>query len=102
MFRRSAQNKQVGVCSPPPHPQMEASNGNPLIEDDAQSCVSSGSSAEWATPAQSIVIFDWDDTLCPSSWIRCNRPALSYFRPPPNEDRFVKPLEELQNCVLHL
>jgi len=53
-------------------------------------------------PSKSIIIFDWDDTLCPSSWIRDNRPSLSYFRPPPNESRFTKPLEELQTLVLKL
>eukprot|EP00397_Hematodinium_sp_SG-2012_P008714 GEMP01008782.1.p1 GENE.GEMP01008782.1~~GEMP01008782.1.p1 ORF type:complete len:329 (+),score=71.94 GEMP01008782.1:109-1095(+) len=52
--------------------------------------------------SQTIIVFDWDDTLCPSSWIRANRPSLSYFRPPPNEDRFIKPLEELQNLVVQL
>jgi len=89
-YRRSMASNQMQVISP------MADN------EDAASCVSSGSSAEWATPPQSIVIFDWDDTLCPSSWIRWNRPLLSYFRPPPNEERFVKPLAELQDLVLEL
>lgn len=52
--------------------------------------------------SQTIIVFDWDDTLCPSSWIRANRPTLSYFRPPPNEERFTKPLAELQTLVLEL
>mmetsp|Transcript_11370 Transcript_11370/g.35499 ORF Transcript_11370/g.35499 Transcript_11370/m.35499 type:complete len:448 (-) Transcript_11370:74-1417(-) len=24
----------------------------------------------WAEPSETLVIFDWDDTLCPTSWIR--------------------------------
>lgn len=28
------------------------------------------SQLEFASPDQTIIIFDWDDTLCPSSWLR--------------------------------
>lgn len=56
----------------------------------------------WSDKSKTLIIFDWDDTLCPSSWISANRPRLSYFRTPPNDKRFVKPLDRLQNVVLQL
>lgn len=56
----------------------------------------------WRDKSETIIIFDWDDTLCPSSWISANRPALSYFRTPPNEKCFVEPLDRLQNAVVQL
>jgi len=58
--------------------------------------VSTGSQAEFFKPEQSLIIFDWDDTLCPSSWIRANKRVLSFFRPAPNLDKFQQPLRELQ------
>jgi len=67
-----------------------------------ESVNSTGSTGEWWSPSQTIIIFDWDDTLCPSTWIRHNRPVLSYFRPPPKEDRFVKPLAEFEGLVCKL
>jgi len=41
-------------------------------------------------------MFDWDDTLCPSNWIRKNRPELSFFKPCPPDPKFQRPLRELQ------
>lgn len=67
----------------------------PSIRRTIESMVSTGSQAEYFRPDQTIILFDWDDTLCPSNWIRDNRPALSFFRPAPNEERFQKPLAEL-------
>jgi len=61
--------------------------------------MSTGSQAEYFKPNQTIILFDWDDTLCPSNWIRENRPALSFFRPAPTEERFQVPLLELQKQV---
>jgi len=58
--------------------------------------------SEWSKPSETIIVFDWDDTLCPSSWIRDNRPSLSYFSPPPPEDRFLLPLRDLQQAVSEL
>jgi hypothetical protein len=58
--------------------------------------VSTGSQAEYFKPEQTIILFDWDDTLCPSNWIRENRPALSFFKPAPQEDKYQRPLKELQ------
>lgn len=57
--------------------------------------VSTGSQAEFFKPEQTIIIFDWDDTLCPSSWIRDNKQVLNFFRPCPNIERFQRPLKEL-------
>ena len=65
-----------------------------------ESIASTGSQAEYFHPKQSIVIFDWDDTLCPSHWIRINRPALQYFQPCPNDPRFKVPLENLSDQVI--
>jgi hypothetical protein len=65
-----------------------------------ESLVSTGSQAEYFHPKQSIIIFDWDDTLCPSHWIRINRPKLQYFQPCPNEPRYKVPLETLSDQVI--
>ncbi|CAJ1343398.1 unnamed protein product [Effrenium voratum] len=61
--------------------------------------VSTGSQAEYFQPGQTIIIFDWDDTLCPSSWIRANKKVLSFFKPAPATEKYQKPLRELQASV---
>eukprot|EP00913_Durusdinium_trenchii_P029017 g27207.t1 len=61
--------------------------------------VSTGSQAEYFRPEQTIIIFDWDDTLCPSSWIRANKKVLSFFKPAPTTEKYQKPLRELQAAV---
>jgi hypothetical protein len=71
----------------------------PSVRQTLESMVSTGSQAEYFRPDQTIIMFDWDDTLCPSNWIRENRPALSFFKPAPIEERYQKPLRELtKNC----
>jgi hypothetical protein len=57
---------------------------------------STGSQTDYFRPEQTIILFDWDDTLCPSTWIRDNQPALNYFTPVPCEDRYQRPLREMQ------
>jgi len=57
---------------------------------------------EYVRPDQTLIVFDWDDTLCPSHWIRSNRPALQYFSPCPNDPRYKKPLNELSEVVAHV
>jgi hypothetical protein len=64
-----------------------------------QSMESSVSQADYAIRDQTCIVFDWDDTLCPSHWIRENRPALQYFAPCPNDPRYKKPLLELSEIV---
>merc|ERR1719311_1550888 len=49
-----------------------------------------------------MIVFDWDDTLCPSHWIRSNRPALHYFHPCPNNPKYKKPLLELSEVVCNV
>lgn len=61
--------------------------------------VSTGSNAEYFKPEQTIILLDWDDTLCPSNWIRENRPALSFFKPAPPDEKYQRPLRELQKHV---
>ncbi len=65
-----------------------------------ESIASTGSQADFFHPLQSIVIFDWDDTLCPSHWIRINRPKLQYFQPCPDDPRYRLPLESLSDQVI--
>lgn len=65
-----------------------------------ESIASTGSQAEFFHPQQSMLIFDWDDTLCPSHWIRINRPKLQYFQPCPDDPRFKLPLESLSDQVI--
>jgi len=61
--------------------------------------VSTASQSEYFKPEQTIILFDWDDTLCPSHWIRENRPILSFFKPAPSSEKYQKPLRELQTHV---
>mmetsp|Transcript_106237 Transcript_106237/g.317413 ORF Transcript_106237/g.317413 Transcript_106237/m.317413 type:complete len:299 (-) Transcript_106237:252-1148(-) len=57
------------------------------------SCKSTDSSAEYHKPNQTIIIFDWDDTLCPST--TCMRyHGLSVLGAPPERD-VARTLEEL-------
>lgn len=57
------------------------------------SCKSSDSAHEFAQPNQTIIIFDWDDTLCPST--TCMRThGLSVLGAPP-EGELAEALEEL-------
>jgi hypothetical protein len=65
-----------------------------------ESIASTGSQMEFFHPRQSMLIFDWDDTLCPSHWIRINRPKLQYFQPCPDDPRFKLPLESLSDQVI--
>lgn len=72
----------------------------PSVRQTVESIVSTGSQAEYFNPDQTIILFDWDDTLCPSHWIRENRPALSFFKACPTDEKYQKPLRELQVHVL--
>jgi hypothetical protein len=65
-----------------------------------ESLNSTTSQAEYFIPAQTITIFDWDDTLCPSHWIRINRPRLQYFQPCPEDPKYKVPLETLSDHVI--
>jgi len=71
----------------------------PSIRQTIESMVSTGSQSEYFKPEQTIILFDWDDTLCPSNWIRENRPALSFFKPCPADEKYQRPLRELQKHV---
>ncbi|CAJ1334396.1 unnamed protein product [Effrenium voratum] len=71
----------------------------PTIRQTIESITSTGSQAEYIRPEQTIILFDWDDTLCPSNWIRENRPALSFFKPCPPDEKYQGPLRELQRHV---
>eukprot|EP00746_Dinoflagellata_sp_MGD_P131312 gnl/MRDRNA2_/MRDRNA2_65103_c0_seq3.p1 gnl/MRDRNA2_/MRDRNA2_65103_c0~~gnl/MRDRNA2_/MRDRNA2_65103_c0_seq3.p1 ORF type:complete len:351 (+),score=58.72 gnl/MRDRNA2_/MRDRNA2_65103_c0_seq3:105-1055(+) len=71
----------------------------PSVRESVASITSTCSQVEFAQPDQTVILFDWDDTLCPSHWIRENRPTLSYFMEAPNEDRFIVPLNDLQKKV---
>ncbi|CAE7653043.1 unnamed protein product [Symbiodinium sp. CCMP2456] len=87
--RRAIQNPGKGV----------AVKQKPSIRKTIESMISTGSQAEYFRQEQTIIIFDWDDTLCPSSWIRANKKVLSFFKPAPNVEKYQKPLRELQAAV---
>jgi hypothetical protein len=72
----------------------------PSVRQTIESLASTGSQSEYLKPEQTIILFDWDDTLCPSNWIRENRPALSFFRPAPTDEKYQGPLRELSKHVL--
>merc|ERR1719282_940367 len=74
----------------------------PSIKKTIESFVSTGSQAEYFKANQTLIIFDWDDTLCPSSWIRANKRELSFFRPAPKIEKFQRPLRELTAIVDNL
>lgn len=72
----------------------------PSATPSVDSLISTGSQALFNTPEQTIILLDWDDTLCPSTWIRANRTHLSFFKPAPNIERFQAPLRRLEaNCL---
>eukprot|EP00439_Symbiodinium_sp_Y106_P067952 s1993_g11.t1 len=80
-------------------PNSTSSRLKPTIRQTIESITSTGSQAEYFRPEQTIILFDWDDTLCPSNWIRENRPALSFFKPCPADEKYQRPLRELQKHV---
>lgn len=47
--------------------ERPAHERNILLDLTPLSCKSTGSAAEYHQPNQTIIIFDWDDTLCPST-----------------------------------
>jgi len=83
-----------GVGGEGPTPRLK-----PSVRQTIESMVSTGSQSEYFRPEQTIILFDWDDTLCPSNWIRENRPMLSFFKPAPSDEKYQKPLRELQAHV---
>jgi len=102
--RRSQQHAAAPVREPGPDGTSDPSKASVRKTMDSvglrietiESAVSTGSQVDYFKPEQTMLIFDWDDTICPSSWIQENRRALSFFRPVPNIERFQKPLRELQ------
>lgn len=81
-------------------PQVQRRGSDLSTSDSMQSCASLVQ--EYTAPSQTLVIIDWDDTLCPSHWIRINRPRLEYFQPCPNDPKYLKPLETLSAAVCKL
>jgi hypothetical protein len=63
---------------------------------------SQDSSLEYFMPHQTLIIFDYDDSLCPSNWIRRNRPTLNYFEPCPDIPHFKDPLGKLEIAASNL
>mmetsp|Transcript_90070 Transcript_90070/g.232472 ORF Transcript_90070/g.232472 Transcript_90070/m.232472 type:complete len:323 (+) Transcript_90070:158-1126(+) len=81
--------------------EEEENDGSPRHEHKISldltplSCKSTGSSAEYSNPNQTIIILDWDDTMCPST--TCMRHhGLSVLGAPP-QGAVAQALEEL--CV---
>jgi len=84
-------------------PSMRLLDGSTLSPSPKEGFTpSSSSDAAWNSPSQTVIVFDWDDTLCPSTWISDQHPAITYFRQPPNVPRFTKPLKELEAAVVLL
>jgi hypothetical protein len=77
----------------------QQTKAEPVAIRTVESVVSTGSQADYFKPDQTIILLDWDDTLCPSTWIRGNRGALSFFKPAPQIDKYQLPLRKLEaNC----
>jgi hypothetical protein len=51
-------------------------------------------------PHQTLIIFDWDDTLIPSSYLRCKYAGWSYI--PDKERQLLKRIEEADRKLLEL
>lgn len=83
-------NLSSGVMSSTPSATMSSRIG-------ASRC----SQSEFADPNQTIIIFDWDDTLCPSYWIRTH-PELEWFRKAPNDPPIQNALRMLSDQVVLL
>lgn len=49
------------------HPRSTSLAASPLAGESPASCRSVDSATEYGQPNQTIIIFDWDDTLCPST-----------------------------------
>jgi hypothetical protein len=79
-----------------------APGNKPRALESLESIGSCVSQTEFAQPSQCLIVFDWDDTLCPSHWIRANRPALQFFSPAPKDPKFQKPLGEVQDIVCNI
>lgn len=60
----------------------------------------SPSQANFREPDQTLLIYDWDDTLFPSCWVQDMN--LSFFKPPPNIDSVKVPLQKLEKLVAAL
>lgn len=58
------------------------------------------STNDFALPNQSVIIFDWDDTLCPTHWIQAQ--FTSFSGPAPDEEWALKPLKDLEVEVAKL
>jgi hypothetical protein len=69
----------------------------PSIRNTIESCVSE---AEFFNTDQTIILFDWDDTLCPSSWIQLNRREFSVGRTGASKSQRL--IQELQRQVAAL
>jgi len=97
----NAANNSKALQSPNSNPAAYSTSSRlkPTIRQTVESIMSTGSQAENFRPDQTIIMFDWDDALCPSNWIRENRPALSFFKPCPPDEKYQRPLRELQKHV---
>jgi len=93
----SSANRDAAAPQSSQAPQAGAgSRLKPSVRQTIESMASTGSQADYFKPEQTIILFDWDDTLCPSNWIRENRPALSFFKPAPQDEKYQRPLRELE------
>lgn len=91
--RRERSFSGHGLLSPQRSPTLSHAAESPM---SCRSCVSSAASstADFHLPNQTIIIFDWDDTLCPST--QCMRThGLSVFSPVP--ERLKPDLERIAN-----
>lgn len=92
-----ADERRVAAARGPPRPYLEIETGSDDEADQLEkrisinltplsqgplSTKSTDSSVEYANPNQTIIIFDWDDTLCPSTTCM-RRHGLSVLGDPP-------------------
>ncbi|KAF4669055.1 hypothetical protein FOL46_001644 [Perkinsus olseni] len=61
-----------------------------------------GSILNWHLPSQTVVIFDWDDTIFPTSWVKWCHPHLQWSKPCPKDPKYRKPLRECAKSAARL
>lgn len=93
--RRNSALKQMEACG---LNKVEVTGGP--VKTEGKGSVRN-SQLDFHLPSQTIVIFDWDDTLCPSFWIR-DDPRLAWHRKAPKDPAIQEPLEALQAEVRRL
>jgi hypothetical protein len=56
------------------------------------------STLDWHKPTQTAIIFDWDDTLFPTSWLKAQS-GLKWYEPLPNNSPYKSIFQNISNNI---